>query len=64
MHLLGTSGHTRRWECLRSAFVGPGRNVLKELGFCPGSAGELQGLSVEDPERPRKIRNARSWEGH
>lgn len=38
--LVGVSGQTGRWKCLRSTFVGPGRDVIKQLGLCPVSAGE------------------------
>lgn len=40
--LVGDSGQMRRWKC----FVGHRRRVIKELGLCPVSAGEVQGLLV------------------
>lgn len=63
-YLLGSVGRFGKWRCLRSSFMGLGRDVISELGFCPVSAGELQRISIKDPGGLRKTRRAESWAGH
>lgn len=58
--LAGSVGRLGRWRCLRSSFMGFGRDLINELGFCPVSAGEQQRVSIKDPGGPRKTRKAGS----